>query len=618
MPSVSNPNKVEKSTLSDPHQEPLSKVQLLVDKKIRNLEKRKSRLEQYRAEAKSGKELNLDQKKAVKRYDEVTEMLDFFREFQKNVQSIFADHAKQMKKLARKERPTRDPKEIERLRLVFQFQDLLGSLNADVKNDFLNGTNGATQITEEKLQHLEEFSKLIDSEKNKVDETSNKPHIKTAERYLALVEGVRSDAFKGTSYKELKETLTSINECGYFNVSVQKSVSINLGTSAVSKSSLSSATSQPQQQPQVAESGNISRVTDVEEISRPNFESSPIQPTVPSDSQIPSKSDISGGNKYHQSQQPQHQNKPRNSNSNQPGMNEMLSNVGGPGSVSNNTVTAAPNSYNFLQESRLEMENAPHMDPAVVAMAPVAGTYSTPYGNNQSVEALAAQFASTGIPPMSSVTNNMTKGVTTYENAGPTHQPIPTQTFTNQRFTAMMTGGTFVQPVPIANPSLLGLPVQLTGQSLASHPSGTNEQMTQNQPNNDNNQSHGMSIGNMSQNMSGYGPEANFTQYQASHHHDNSNTRINQGPSRDKQLYQGDDNAAQGGYGSNYGRFRRGGGRGGGGDRNAGPPRSNKYNSVNGYSSRGRGGGSGIRSSGKPQDKPKNVTDNRNVSNQWS
>ena len=41
MPSVTNPNKVDRSTLPDPHQEPLSKVQLLVDNKIRNLEKRK-------------------------------------------------------------------------------------------------------------------------------------------------------------------------------------------------------------------------------------------------------------------------------------------------------------------------------------------------------------------------------------------------------------------------------------------------------------------------------------------------------------------------------------------------------------------------------------------------
>ena len=48
-----------------------------------------------------------------------------------------------MKKLARKERPTRDPKEIERLRLVFLFHDLLGNLNADVKNDFIKGSNGA-------------------------------------------------------------------------------------------------------------------------------------------------------------------------------------------------------------------------------------------------------------------------------------------------------------------------------------------------------------------------------------------------------------------------------------------------------------------------------------------
>lgn len=42
-------------------------------------------------EAKSGKELNEDQKNAIKKYDQVVEILEFFRDFNKTVGSIFTE-----------------------------------------------------------------------------------------------------------------------------------------------------------------------------------------------------------------------------------------------------------------------------------------------------------------------------------------------------------------------------------------------------------------------------------------------------------------------------------------------------------------------------------------------
>lgn len=59
-------------------------------------------------------------------------------------QSNVLQHAKVLKKKARKERPFRDSKEIERLGSVILYQDLLNGMGGEVaRNDFLKGTNGA-------------------------------------------------------------------------------------------------------------------------------------------------------------------------------------------------------------------------------------------------------------------------------------------------------------------------------------------------------------------------------------------------------------------------------------------------------------------------------------------
>lgn len=50
-----------------------------------------AKLEQLEEEEKSGKELHDDQKKAIKRYDQVNEMLDIFKEFHKNMTTLLAE-----------------------------------------------------------------------------------------------------------------------------------------------------------------------------------------------------------------------------------------------------------------------------------------------------------------------------------------------------------------------------------------------------------------------------------------------------------------------------------------------------------------------------------------------
>jgi len=61
--------------------ESFKSVVTVVEKKCRNLEKRKTKLDGYREELAKGRGLAEDQKLAVARYDEVIATLDLSREF---------------------------------------------------------------------------------------------------------------------------------------------------------------------------------------------------------------------------------------------------------------------------------------------------------------------------------------------------------------------------------------------------------------------------------------------------------------------------------------------------------------------------------------------------------
>lgn len=51
----------------------------------------KGKLEQLKQDQEQGKTLNEDQRKAIKRFDQVIELLDFFKEFNKSIATIFTD-----------------------------------------------------------------------------------------------------------------------------------------------------------------------------------------------------------------------------------------------------------------------------------------------------------------------------------------------------------------------------------------------------------------------------------------------------------------------------------------------------------------------------------------------
>merc|ERR1719412_889021 len=74
-----------------------------VEKKVRNLEKRKGKLDAYREETRNGKELNQDQTAAVAKYDEVMTNLKFAKDLQTQFRNFLADEERTKKKQAKKE-----------------------------------------------------------------------------------------------------------------------------------------------------------------------------------------------------------------------------------------------------------------------------------------------------------------------------------------------------------------------------------------------------------------------------------------------------------------------------------------------------------------------------------
>merc|ERR1711963_1283397 len=72
-----------------------------VEKKVRNLEKRKGKLDGYRESSRKGTELNADQQAAIAKYDEVMQNLEFARDLQNSFKNFVTEEERTKKKSAK-------------------------------------------------------------------------------------------------------------------------------------------------------------------------------------------------------------------------------------------------------------------------------------------------------------------------------------------------------------------------------------------------------------------------------------------------------------------------------------------------------------------------------------
>ncbi|KAM3842508.1 caprin-1b [Diretmus argenteus] len=196
--------------------EVLKQVLGVIEKKVRNMEKKKGKLDDYQARKDKGERLNQDQLDALTKFQEIVYNLEFARELQKSFFVLGQDIQKAVKKTARREQLQREEAEQKRLKTVLELQFLLDRLGDDtVRQDLRQGVGGSPLLTDTDLTALDEFYKLVGPDRDQ--------NIRLADQYEEasvhlwdLLEG-RDKAVVGTTYKALKETLDQVLQSGYFD-----------------------------------------------------------------------------------------------------------------------------------------------------------------------------------------------------------------------------------------------------------------------------------------------------------------------------------------------------------------------------------------------------------------
>lgn len=229
MPSISS-----KSSQSNPQigniaeflQDPLKHAVSVMEKKLRNLEKRKIKLLETKKKAEGGNELNDDQKKALENLKVVENSLDLVKELSKNMAYLDGEYTKHLKRDQKRIKITEaaqsDQYGKQLVHRVVEVQAILSDMSEFVRPDFLNGVNSACKLTKDDFDNLDVFYELVNPSIDPTIDLSkvNKLSVRVkeaTEHLIKVVEGKDLPALdNGTTYKELQALISRIKLSGYF------------------------------------------------------------------------------------------------------------------------------------------------------------------------------------------------------------------------------------------------------------------------------------------------------------------------------------------------------------------------------------------------------------------
>lgn len=219
--STKNLNSTPAVNMPDLLQEPIKNMVCVLDKKLRNLEKRKLKLVETKKKADDGSELNEDQKKALENLILVENSLATVKEVHKTLGTVEQEYTKLLRKDQKRTKQEQkeqfEVKTHESVSRTIQIQAILGELNEEVRPDFLSGSNGACELTEDELGNLDSFYELINvsSENKKMNFTGRVSEV--AMHIFSVIESKDEVAFDTVTYQQISEILTRVQECGYFD-----------------------------------------------------------------------------------------------------------------------------------------------------------------------------------------------------------------------------------------------------------------------------------------------------------------------------------------------------------------------------------------------------------------
>ncbi|XP_054655855.1 caprin-2 isoform X2 [Dunckerocampus dactyliophorus] len=183
--------------------------------KVRNLEKKKLKLEDYKKRLDCGETLNKDQMAAVDKYERVVHNLEFAQELHNTLESLTQTLLRSQKRAVKREQVVRMEAERRQLNMVLQIQHLLTSLQQDhVKKDLLHGLNQAPYLPAQKLHNLSQLANLLEMRQDNRLSLAQRME-QTSLIYMDLLEG-KDKPVAGSTFKLLKEELTRLLNCKYF------------------------------------------------------------------------------------------------------------------------------------------------------------------------------------------------------------------------------------------------------------------------------------------------------------------------------------------------------------------------------------------------------------------
>lgn len=176
-------------------------------------------------EEEDGRELSAEQRRAISKYDEVTQQLILAKEFSKQFSDMAKNASKEAKREARNAVFSRQAQEKSKVRDVLMIQDLLQRLkDVNVRNDFLNERNGACLVSPNEMNFIDEFAqKVVPQRPSMTSEQTFDNTAKVSAEYFCFVVDGRTKEFleTGLTYEKGRELFNRIQSCGYWEKDVK-------------------------------------------------------------------------------------------------------------------------------------------------------------------------------------------------------------------------------------------------------------------------------------------------------------------------------------------------------------------------------------------------------------
>ncbi|XP_003384898.2 PREDICTED: caprin-1-like [Amphimedon queenslandica] len=202
--------------------DPMSLAISVIEKKTRNLEKRKSRLTGLKE---SGKSLDKDQLDAVSKLPEVIIQIETLRDLLSTFQEAHASQQKEVKKLQKQEEKHRKDTEREQLRSLLKYtlrtQGILNLIDDSSKEVLRSGEGeGVVKLSEKELTQLDEFYDLVNPTRPGNDRYDRSLHV-ASDHMLSLFEKSQKEVVH-TTYDAMHSLLHKLDVCGYFDKVVEE------------------------------------------------------------------------------------------------------------------------------------------------------------------------------------------------------------------------------------------------------------------------------------------------------------------------------------------------------------------------------------------------------------